>query len=359
MVKASRKFICVRLATYEDESELSFLKSIYVKGGDLQNSVFGILAPDGKTSLVRTGRSPGWAFRDAEDMVRGMDEIAAEYPETSGGLDALGLPLNHDLRLGLNIAACDRQILLVTYAKNEEQLQALQKKVLAQAWSQDFIGHFLYAASTDPQDLKPIEGAIAEAGILLIEPGAYGQTGKQLGHVPISASTDALVAGMNSAIGRHDSKSVDSRVHMAKAREKGIEWETATPVTDSFSRSHGRGRSDGRGSSRSGRGGDRGDERGSPPGRRSGRSGRGGDRGGERGGPPERGGEEGRTEGTETGGGEDLAERISSLKKRLEEAKKAGDKATAERLQRQVDRVIRALGGGKEGEDKTEIKSGR
>jgi hypothetical protein len=352
VVKASRKFICVRLATYEDESELSFLKSIYVKGGDLQNSVFGILAPDGKTSLVRTGRSPGWAFRDAEDMVRGMDEIAAEYPETSGGLDALGLPLNHDLRLGLNIAACDRQILLVTYAENEGQLQALQKKVLSLAWSQDFIGHFLYAASTDPQDLKPIEGAVAEAGILLIEPGAYGQTGKQLGHVPISASTDALAAGMNSAIGRHDNKSVDSRAHMAKAREEGIEWKTATPVTDSFSRSHGRGRSDGRGSGRSGRGDDRRGERGGPPDRGRRRSGRDGGR-------SERGREEGRTEGTETGGGEDLAERVSSLKKRLEEAKKAGDKATAERLQRQVDRVIRALGGGKEGEDKTETKSGR
>ena len=49
VVAASRKFVCIRLSTYEDAEEAEFLRSIYVgRSGDLENTVFAILSPDGK-----------------------------------------------------------------------------------------------------------------------------------------------------------------------------------------------------------------------------------------------------------------------------------------------------------------------
>ena len=62
VVAASRKFVCIRLATYEDAAENEVLKGIFAMRGTLQNTVFGILTPDGKTHIVRSGRSPAWAF---------------------------------------------------------------------------------------------------------------------------------------------------------------------------------------------------------------------------------------------------------------------------------------------------------
>ena len=56
VVAASRKFVCIRLATYESRAEAKFMETIFLgKGGALANTVFCILAPDGKKKLVRPG----------------------------------------------------------------------------------------------------------------------------------------------------------------------------------------------------------------------------------------------------------------------------------------------------------------
>ncbi|MFT7643709.1 MAG: hypothetical protein ACI9G1_005475, partial [Pirellulaceae bacterium] len=42
------------------------MRSIFVsRSGNIENTTFSILTPDGKKSLVRAGRSPDWSFRNA------------------------------------------------------------------------------------------------------------------------------------------------------------------------------------------------------------------------------------------------------------------------------------------------------
>ena len=57
VITAARKFVCVRLATYESAAEGQFLASICPTGsGELENTVFAILSPDGKQKLARVSR---------------------------------------------------------------------------------------------------------------------------------------------------------------------------------------------------------------------------------------------------------------------------------------------------------------
>src|SRR5262245_31890428 len=96
VVAASREWVCVRLLTYENAAEAEMLTSLFVgRSGQLENTTFALLAPDGKTKLSRAGRSPDFAFRGgpgespAAEMASAMVEIAARYAKTAtASLDA-------------------------------------------------------------------------------------------------------------------------------------------------------------------------------------------------------------------------------------------------------------------------------
>src|SRR5262245_44953069 len=84
VVAASRDFGCARLLTYESEAEADFLKDVFIGGsGDLENTTFAFLAPDGKTPLTRAGRAPNHIFRGdnaVQAMAEKMKELSAKYP---------------------------------------------------------------------------------------------------------------------------------------------------------------------------------------------------------------------------------------------------------------------------------------
>lgn len=53
VVRASRQFVCIRLATYESFEEAQMLRGIFLGGsGQVENTTFALLSPDGKTPLV-------------------------------------------------------------------------------------------------------------------------------------------------------------------------------------------------------------------------------------------------------------------------------------------------------------------
>ena len=103
VISASRKFVCIRLATYENAEENEVLKGFFARGGNLENTVFTLLTPDGKTKLVTAGRSPVWAFggvsgpginaqpeEPIKKMGQTMEAIALAYP--GKGKAAKGFP---------------------------------------------------------------------------------------------------------------------------------------------------------------------------------------------------------------------------------------------------------------------------
>ena len=78
LIKASRDFVCIRTATYEDKTEAIFLKSTFLgrAGGDLRNFGFCILSPDGKRQLRRSNRGPNFTYANSKEMVADLRQIA-------------------------------------------------------------------------------------------------------------------------------------------------------------------------------------------------------------------------------------------------------------------------------------------
>src|SRR3954452_19175867 len=108
VVAAARNFVCVRLMTYESGVEGEFLKAFNVtRSGELENTVFTILAPDGVRPLVRSSRSCKGTFRDAAHMAESMAKIAATNPGIKDINGLPELPTVPTVRLGVNVAACD------------------------------------------------------------------------------------------------------------------------------------------------------------------------------------------------------------------------------------------------------------
>src|SRR3954447_19107352 len=118
VVAASRHFVCLRLLTYESRQEARFLRSLAPTGsGALENTVFTLLAPDGKRQLVRGSRSARQTFGDAERMASAMNRIAAGYGAKMPAGAPNELPRVPDVRLAVNVAACDSRPLVVVFAR--------------------------------------------------------------------------------------------------------------------------------------------------------------------------------------------------------------------------------------------------
>ncbi|MFT7514980.1 MAG: hypothetical protein ACI9QL_004205 [Candidatus Omnitrophota bacterium] len=252
VIAASRNFVCIRLATYESEEENAVLKSVFSNRGNLENTVFGLMTPDGRTQLVRAGRSPVWAFggkagpgikeqpiESIEKMASTMNTIAKKYPG-KGFVGENQVPYLADLRLALNVAACDRQPLLVVFAEDDETRKAMEKKLAPLAWSKSFIGLYQYVASSDTADFKSITGLNADAGFVVIQPDAFGLKGAVMGVAPVDADQAALEDALNLGLTIHQPSTLNYEAHRAQGSREGTKWETATPVTDSASGRRGR-----------------------------------------------------------------------------------------------------------------------
>ena len=69
VIEASRNFVCIRCATYEDAEEAEFLRWVFTRRDSLENTVFCMLSPDGKEKLIRADRGP-MQFRRPSNMVK-------------------------------------------------------------------------------------------------------------------------------------------------------------------------------------------------------------------------------------------------------------------------------------------------
>lgn len=235
VIAASRKFVCARLATYESKSEGKLLESIFTgRSGLLENTVFTILAPDGKTQLARAGRGPHFAFRDPAGMAQDMERIAKKHPGSKQAQGAAPLPLCADVRRGLNIASCDSLPLIVVSGANEKQRKALETKLAALAWKDNLIGRAIYASTSDAtKELKPIAGVKKDAAFLVVQPGTYGQDGTVLAQASGTATDKELAAVLARGIAAHKAPAkANIRRHVSQGKRDGINWETEIPVTD-------------------------------------------------------------------------------------------------------------------------------
>ena len=227
VIAASRQFVCARLVTYEDKEEALFLKWLArTRSGEVENSSFGILSPDGKSKLVFATRGIRDTYPDAKAMAGGMNSIIEKYTPKA---ELAALPLVADIRIGLDVASADTQPFVAILAKDESKRSELETEVAKLAWSPAYVGRFVYASTTEAKDLALIEGVEKGSSVFVIQPDRFGLKGKVLAQTGnINEIPAVLSAGMK-ALAREE-KSLQTQVR--DGRRLGIFWETKIPVTD-------------------------------------------------------------------------------------------------------------------------------
>ena len=240
VIEASREFVCIRCATYEDEEEAEFLKWVFTgRNGDLENTVFCILSPDCSRKLIRGGRGP-MQFRNARDMAQQMGEIAEDYAQD---VAVAGLPQLKNVRLGINVAACDNLPAVVVFGEDKQQLEDLKTKLSPVAWEDELLGMFIFSSALDKKELSVIEGLDkAASGYVIVEPDDYGQEAKVITQLGSDASAEQLKDALVKAAANFERPVKLHGRHVRDGRRNGIEWETEIPVTDSHALRAQRGR---------------------------------------------------------------------------------------------------------------------
>ena len=237
VIRASRNFVCVRMMTYESAQEAEVLKTLWRQGQPLENTVFAILDPRGRT-ILNGGRSPMRLFRDSYEMANSMNQIAAHY--NRGKLEADEIPSVDTVRLGIDVAACDKRPLAVVVGRSSAETQYLSRKLAPLAWSDELIGKLVYTTSQG-DDLRAISGAQVTSGYLFVLPNSFGTQGHVVYQLNGSATQADLQRAARFAISSNHPQTVSHREHVMAGRQRGITWETAIPVTDPHSPNRGSG----------------------------------------------------------------------------------------------------------------------
>ncbi len=225
VIDASRKFVCVRLTTYEDEGESKFLKSLVRTGsGQVENSSFAILDVDGKTKLVGGGRGMNQVYRDAKEMADGMAKLLAK--STPKG-EPTSLPLVPTVRLALPVAASDGQPLVVVRVKDEKARAEVEKELAKLVWGDEFVGRFVFAV--DAEAATAFDGLTGEPAVVVVQPDTFGQKAKVLAQAD---KPDDLAAALRSGLKGFVKDDKETRTHISGGLKQGVFWETKTPVTD-------------------------------------------------------------------------------------------------------------------------------
>lgn len=230
VIVASRKFVCIRLTSYEDETEMKFCRSLFIgRSGDAENTTFTILSPDGRDPLVRTHRGAKQIYANAAAMAEGMNQIAARYSNHADGTPSL--PITLDARMGLDVAASDNLPLVLVVADAEHRAE-LETKISALAWHTDFIGRFTYAIASSPKDVPAVTGLTIKNGVVLIEPDTFGQKGRIVKQLDEGASNESITAAMLATLSEHKKIVKNMQQHRAAGVKEGAFWEPKLPVTD-------------------------------------------------------------------------------------------------------------------------------
>lgn len=232
VVKATRDFVCIRLATYEDTEEVKFLANVYRgRSGQLENTVFALLDSDGKKRLARSGRSPDFAFQGDRQFVSGLEQIAREKGSPKKRFSDPALPLVKNVDLGLNVASCDGIQMILVVGEDEARVRELSQKALPLAWNDQVGGQFVFATATTVGELRPLGLKKLENGIYVVNPGQFGMSGQVVASWGEDFDAGEVTKRLAELCGSYQVNK-NYQQHIQTGIGLGIEWKTETPVTD-------------------------------------------------------------------------------------------------------------------------------
>ena len=224
VIKASRKFICVRIDSYESEENQKIVRSHL--GGRFENTAFCVIAPDGKERLTRSGRGPQHISRDFDDIAA----IADRY-KSRGDILNSHIPDFNSFALALNVSSADQKILLLI-AGDEDEIVVAGKRIRSVVWNKNVMGRFNYDFESDSSSWTgPLSSKSKGSGFHLIRPGAFGLEGKIVMSLSLNASNSNLLKAMVVA-NRDYAKSTKKKIyssHVVEGRRQGKRIEMAVP----------------------------------------------------------------------------------------------------------------------------------
>ncbi len=213
--------------TYEDAGEVEVLQSLWRPGAPLENTVFAILDPQGHP-LTRGSRSPDWLFRNESDMATSLTYLANRYQSSAAHSN---LPVVSTVRLGMNVAACDKLPLAIVLSDHVQERRQMEAAMAPLAWSNNYIGKLTYTAGS-LSELRSIQGVRLSRGYVFVSPNLFGTSGSVVAQLGPNATAAQLQAAMKITIDRHNPQVLDHREHIRLGHESNISWQSATPVTD-------------------------------------------------------------------------------------------------------------------------------
>jgi hypothetical protein len=236
VVEASRNFVCIRLATYEDAKEAEFLKQVFGRDGKLENTVFCFLNPNASERLTRAGRGPRFQFEGPAEMAEFMNQTAFRFPgKPDGESSAPSLPQMKNLRLALNVAACDGLPLVVVHAATESQRQQMAQR-LSTASRREMGGKFHFYESDNSTELRKLIGSKPRSSFYVIEPDEFGQDGKLIRTLAADTDAESLAHQLEKVAASLSKPTKSHRLHVRAGTSQGIRWETEIPVTDEMAK---------------------------------------------------------------------------------------------------------------------------
>ena len=204
------------------------LTGIFVGGsGQLENTTFALLSPDGKKPLTYAGRSPDWAFANARQMAIRMEQISGEYADRS--TKNCELPAVANLRLALNVAACDNLPVVVALADDPGQRKQYETRLATVASHPALLGRAIYCVESQKTATSLVQGRL-KPGFAVIQSSKFGLDGRLLAW--IDANSPHLQSELAAAIDLYRSQAKDALSHIREGNQQGIYWQTRIPVTD-------------------------------------------------------------------------------------------------------------------------------
>lgn len=196
----------------------------------MENSTFALLKSDGKTPLSQISRGPAQVFGSAGRMAEAMRLITANQPSLPKSAGSKTSPALSNLRLAINVAACDNLPLVVLGpAAGPEFERSLTELFFDSPWQ----GRFVLGRGTASEMDKSLrlEGKAVPA-VAVIQSDPFGLYGRILARLEPSDSVDKLAGTLAMGAAGFQATARDFRAHLTSGFEAGAFWETAIPVTD-------------------------------------------------------------------------------------------------------------------------------
>ena len=247
----------MRIDSYESEAHQRYVRTFL--DGRFENSAFCMLEPNGQTWLTRASRGPEQVLGRGNATAQ-LERLALQFPAKADLGDSIVQDF-HSFRQALNVAAADQRVLVVVHApQGQSELRESLKQV---ANDRRIEGRFHFDFEPGNEWVQKVDGAMTKPGIILVRPGEFGMTGKQMAYLPLDATASQVIETMlqaNATFARTTKKKVYSE-HVSRGRAQGIYFEGAVPygedrdgdgVIDHGGSRRGSGSSSSRGRSRGG-----------------------------------------------------------------------------------------------------------